>query len=173
MIPIDTSKKRWLQITLILILLIIVAIITYGFIIYNGLMKQKESGYDKSMKQVLEETPLEKVDTKYKYFGKENYHIFFGTTDDKQKKLVFFPLDEDDEISILDESEIVNMQDIEQQWKKQCQSCTLMKVRPAMDDGTALWEITYKDKKDRLILEYVSIQDGSEYEQYRLKQKFK
>lgn len=173
MIPINTSNKRWLKITLILLFLIIAAIVTYGYIIYSNLLEQKESGYDKSIEQVLRETSLTKIDTKYKYFGKDNYHIFWGTTDDKDKKLVFFPLDKDNEIITLDDSEVISKQDVEQQWKNKCQSCTLMKVRPAMDDGTPLWEFTYKSKQDRLILEYVSIKDGSDYEKYRFNQMFK
>ena len=173
MILINTSKNWWLKITLVVLFLIIVAIITYGYIIYNDLMQQKESGYDKSTKHVLAETPLTKIDTKYKYHGKDNYHVFLGTTDDKHKKLVFFPLDKEKDLTILDQSEIMDEQDIKDQWKNQCQSCTLMKVRPAMDDETPLWEITYKDDQDRLIMEYVSMEDGSDYEQYRFNQMFK
>lgn len=180
MILINTPKNQWLKISLIILILLIGAIITYGVVIYNGLLQQKESGYDQSAKQVLAETSLEKIDTKYKYYGEENYHIFFGTTDDKQKQLVFYPLDEEEkdaedgghDITTLDQSDIIKKEDIKQEWKKDCQSCTLMKVRPAMDDGTPLWEFTYKDAQERLMLSYFSIKDGSDYETYRFKQMF-
>lgn len=138
-------------------------------------MEQKESGYAQSEKEVLAETSLKKIDAKYKYYGEENYHIFFGTTEDKQKQVVFYPLDdeEDHDITTLDQSDILTEEDIKQEWKKDCQSCTLMKVRPAMDEETPLWELTYKDEDERLMLTYFSIEDGSDYETYRFNQMFK
>lgn len=173
MIFIKTSTNRWLKISLIVVLLLFITAISYGFFIYHGLLKQKDAGYDKSIKQVLADTPLTEIDEKYKFFGKDNYHIFLGSTKGKQEKMVFFPLDDQQEITILDQSNILSQEDVKQQWKNHCESCKLMDVGPAMDDGAALWELTYKDEQGRLILDYVSLKDGSEYEQYRFNQMFK
>lgn len=164
------SKKRWLYVSLIIIFLLLIAAVIYGYFIYQGLMKQKKAGYDKTMEQMVDETDLSEIDKKYKYFGEENYHIFFGTTKDKEEKVVFFPLDKDAEATTIDQTDVISKEEVEDQWKNGCKSCKLMKIRPAMDDDKPLWEITYKDEANRLVLDYVSFEDGSDYEQYRFKQ---
>jgi len=173
MILIYTSKSRWPIIIFILVFLIIVVTMTYGYIIYHNLMQQKESGYDTSTKHVLDETSIVAIDEKYKYYGKNNYHIFLGLTEDEEEKWVFFPLDDDKDITLLDMNETISQDELEQQWKNECQSCTLMKVSPAMDDGEPLWEMTYKDGEKRLNIDYFSMEDGADHEQFRFKKMFK
>lgn len=172
MILINISRKGWLYISLIIVCLLIGAAIIYGYFIYHGLMDQKKAGFAESTEKVLADTSLNEIDAKYKYFGEDNYHIYFGSTEDQEEKVVFFPLDEENEITTLDQSDIISKEDVKEQWKKECESCKLMKVRPAMDEETPLWELTYKDTTGRLVLDYVSFKDGSDYEAYRFKQTF-
>jgi len=42
-----------------------------------------------------------------------------------------------------------------------------------MIDKKALWELTYEDADQHYIIDYLSMDDGSRYEQYRFKRTFK
>src|SRR5699024_9737238 len=142
---------------------------------YQEIIRQRDEGYDDAEKIALKETELADIEDTYDYVGEHHYYIFFGKSND-DKKIVVFQQENDngnEDITLLDQEDIVSEEANIKQWEDACPSCRLMSVKPAMIDDEPLWELTYKDDKDRLVLDYRSIKDGSGYEKYRFNQMFK
>lgn len=172
-----TKKLNWIKWGLIILSLIIVTCFIYGVVLYNTIEKNKTAGFDETKEWVTQDTDITTVSSIERYHGKEAYHIVYGQTDDEIDKIVFVPLqinkdEEKKELIVVDLADIMSKKAIQDQWQQQCNNCNLTKIVPGVEDDQLLWELTYVDDANRHVLEYVSIYDGSQYEQFRFTQRY-
>lgn len=165
--------STWLKWTIIIVSLILIIGLIYSIYLYNTIEKSKTAGFAETKEQALQETDLTKINEIDRFDGKTAFHILSGEAKNGDKKIVFFPLDaKKKEPTVIDESEIIPRESMLNQWNNQCKSCEFIKISPAMVNDEALWELTYIDQSKRYTLDYLSIYDGSRYEQFQFKQMF-
>lgn len=171
----QSNVPNWLKWSLGIFCFILIVGSIYGIFLYKSIQKNKVAGFAETEEKVLSETELTVIDDIYRFHGEEAFHILFGKSKDGKKKIVFLPLEDkgkDKKMTIIDESKIIQKQTILNQWHSQCEKCDFKKIQPAMIDDKPLWEVTYIDKAGRYTFDYLSIYDGSRYEQLRFKQMY-
>ena len=169
----QSNVPNWLKWSFWIICLIFILGSIYSIYLYKTIQKNKLAGFAETEEQVLHETELTVINDIHRFHGEDTFHILFGTTKEGKRKIIFVPLqDNDKSFTVIDESEIIQKESVLNQWDNQCQGCELIKIRPAMIDGKPLWEVTYIDKSRRYTFDYLSIYDGSRYEQLRFKQMY-
>lgn len=165
---------NWFKWGLIALIIIVIAIAIYFVLLYNNIQQSKVAGFANSEEKVLQQTALTEIDAIYRFHGEKAYHIMFGNTKKNDKKVVFYPLKKDEkDLTIINQTEIMTKDSIQNQWNKECNACKLIGIVPAMINNEPLWEITYVDQTNRYVFDYLSIYDGSRYEQLSLKKMFK
>lgn len=168
------NSFSWLKLTFIILLLMIISIVIYFFITYNFIQKSKQTGFDETKQYVLETTDIIHIEHVERFQELDEYHIVFGQNDAGEDQLLFVSISNpDEEITIVNEADIIHIDELKKQWSSHCKACKLISVKPAMIDHTPLWELTYYDDSNRFVFDYVSIYDGSEFEKIRLQRKFK
>ncbi|WP_163969835.1 cell wall elongation regulator TseB-like domain-containing protein [Oceanobacillus halotolerans] len=163
----------WLKWSIAVITICMIALLVYSYYLYQIVQEQRTTGFSNSEEIVIRETTLQQIDTIKNFQGKEAYHILFGSTDDTQEQIAFLNLDNDQkDIVLIDQDEIISEKQAVDEWSQTCDECEFIKISPAMINERPLWELTYRDEKDRYVLDYISMYDGSQYEQLRFKQTF-
>jgi len=163
----------WKWSILSLILLLIICFI-YGIILYQNTQKSKTVGMADSKERILQDTEITKIDSIERFNGVNSYHIAFGENKDEEKKIAFIPLKtENEDVILIDESDIMSKELVENQWKEQCNQCKLIKITPGIVEDNELWELTYVDESNLYIIDYISMYDGTPYEQFRFTKMFK
>ncbi|WP_164218900.1 DUF5590 domain-containing protein [Virgibacillus sp. YIM 98842] len=168
----STVKKffKWAGFSLVILF---ISAAVYSIFLYQDIMGDKTDNFAETESQILDATSLVSIDKMEQFNGADAYHVVFGENDANENKIIFYPLEgQEKNLTILDESEIVSEETILSLWSESCSECDLIKAVPAIVDENVLWELTYVDESDRYILDYVSIYDGSRYEQYRFTQIF-
>src|SRR5699024_8725799 len=176
----------WKRFITLLIVMLILIIAIYGFYTYKQIKASKTTGFEASTQIILEETEIAEIDEMYAFQHDVLYHIAYGKSDDNERLIAFVPKtvpkkdkekendekqekkeknDDDDDkemkdIINVDGSDMLSKEDIEVNWHKDCDQCTLKSSGPAMIDDTPLWELTYFDADDRFVMEYRQLEDG-------------
>lgn len=163
----------WLKWFFVIFMLILVSCIIYGIVLYKTIQHDKTKGYSNTEQEILNETDIVSVDQISHFYGETVYHIVIGKTANDKRKIVFVDKNEEtDNIVVFDNEKMMSEENIQSLWMDECSNCELIKINPAMINKEALWEVTYKDDSQRYIIEYLSMHDGSRYEQYRFKPTF-
>ncbi|WP_082918037.1 DUF5590 domain-containing protein [Oceanobacillus sp. Castelsardo] len=169
----QSTGLNWIQKTFIIIIAIIVIVTIFGVYLYQDIMKNKSANFEQTREVILEQTPITKVNKIELYHGDEAYHLVYGSDEKGEEQIIFYPLKgKEKDITTIGYSEIIPKDQILQTWQQNCANCELNKISPALIEDKLLWEITYYDENDRYVLDYLSIHDGSSYEQYRFKRMF-
>ncbi|WP_052360676.1 cell wall elongation regulator TseB-like domain-containing protein [Oceanobacillus manasiensis] len=154
--------------------IVVIAIGIYAAFLYHDINESRTAGYETTKKQVLSATSVTEIEKVVTFNGAESYHVVFGKTEKNEGRLVFYPLEGNEKtLTTMNEDEMVSEENMLQEWSSRCTDCKFIKIVPGIVDEKVLWEITYRDASDRYVLDYYAIEDGSQYEQYRLKQMFK
>src|SRR5690625_3105891 len=168
------QKSTWIKWVMIILLVIILAFLTYMIVLYNNIQQDKQAGFSETKEIVLRETELTEISEIDRYHGEFAYHVVFGSTEDNEHKMVYVPLtNEEQDLITIDQSEIVSKETLENQLQNECNTCKIISIIPGMEDNEPLWELTYVDASDRYVLEYVSLYDATQYEQFRFTQSYK
>lgn len=166
----DKRMFKWIFLALLIIFL---GIFIYLLTIYQSIEKNRTAGFEDIEAIVLKDTDISTVEEIYRFHEKESYAIVEGVTDKNERLFVFMLEEEKDRpLKTVKGSDIIDKQTILNEWEANCDQCTLVDITPAMIDDDPLWEITYRDHRDRYIFDYVSVYDGSAYEQLQFKQMF-
>jgi uncharacterized protein YpmB len=169
----SNMKKTFIWGSVILLLLLIAALV-YSIFLYQEIMESRTDGFAETEEQIMDATSLVSIEKIEQFNGADAYHIVFGENEANEKKIIFYPLEGNEKnLTVLDQSEIVSEETILNEWQKSCSACEFIKAVPAIVEDQVLWELTYIDESERYILDYVSIYDGTRYEQYRFTQMFK
>jgi len=167
-------KNRLLIWSLAILFLILISCFIYGVTLYNDLYDSKTAGFDETREQILNQTSITEIDKIEQFNGEKAYHVIYGENNKGEQKIIFYPLEgKEKNLTTIDATEIVSEEKMLELWKEDCESCDFINISSALIDGKALWEISYKDDKDRYVLEYFSMNDGTRYEQYRFNSMFK
>lgn len=165
---------NWTRIIAIAIIILIIILIVYFGLFYRSILQSKTEDYERT-KSVVRESLNMNINEIYSFQEKEGYHILF-TTDNKNKDwIVFVPLSEElkkENFIVIENNEVLSKEEIESLWQNNCKNCELIKSKPAMIDNIPLWELTYKDQSSRYVIEYITLKDGTTYEQLRLIRKY-
>ncbi|MGM8211592.1 cell wall elongation regulator TseB-like domain-containing protein [Virgibacillus sp. W0430] len=164
---------KWVKWSALFVLLAIITGLTYFAYLYNEMIDIKTAGFSETEKKVINETKITEINDITAFYEKETYHIVFGTTNDEKEQVAFVPISNDGEILVLDERKLINQESILKKWENECSECTLIKIVPGMINNKPVWELTYTDKTHRYVFEYVSLFDGTPYEQFRFSTMFK
>jgi uncharacterized protein YpmB len=169
-----SSLPVWIKWLSGILLFIVVAVLTGGIYLYHTIETSKTAGYSEAENKALKETDLVKIDLIERFDGKKSYYILSGETKDGEKEMAFMPLNEKKKkkTNLINESEIIPRESIIEKWSESCSSCKFIKIAPAMVNQKALWELTYVDESERYTMDYLSIYDGSRYEQFRFRKLF-
>ena len=172
------SKKKsfpsWLKWSLLILILILIISTIYSIFLFKDIQESKTIGYSETEKKVLQETDIESITNITHFFDKTTYHIVFGETEHGEEKIVFVPKEKNAEkMTIIDGNEVLTKQEIRSLLENDCTKCQLIKINPAMIKDNPLWEVTYRDDTDRYVLDYLSMYDGSRYEQFKFRQTFR
>lgn len=168
------KKRNWFFWSLIIILIILIICFIYSVFLYYDVKASKTEGFAETEKQIINATSITEVDKIEQFNGDEAYHVIFGKDDKEEQKIIFYPLKgKEKDLTTIKQADVISEDQILNEWKGQCKDCKLVKIVPALVDDKALWEITYSDGSNRYVLDYLSIYDGSRYEQYRFKRMFK
>lgn len=172
------EKVSWFtgkKVFTIILLLVITFVVLYLLYFYQSILSSKVVHLDKTKDFILNETKIESIDDVYQFQDEEAYHIVFGTDKKGKAYVVFLQLSKKltkEEMTTFPLDALYTQEQIEQQWNADCKECTLTGSSPAMMDDTPLWELTYKDRSNRYVIEYVSLEDGSIYEKMKLLRKY-
>jgi len=156
----------------------ILLLLTLGLLLYLYLtvMQGKTETYPQSEKIAIEETPIEKVSTVYRYHGAARYDIVAGVESNGEEGFAFIPKSTSKqdtqqlETSYISRQNTISKDQILSQWRNECQGCEFIEITPAMDDQKPLWELTYMDAQNRYVFDYYYMKNAKKYEQFRLKQ---
>ena len=168
------TAPRWLSISLLIFFILLLSVSIYGIILYNDLVDSKTSGYNETAEQILNNTSISEIEKIEQFNGAKSYHVIFGSNEKNEKKIIFYPLEGNEKnLTTINQSEVIPSEEIFGQWEEQCMDCELIKIVPALVNDKALWELTYKNNSNQYIIDYLSIYDGSRFEQYRFNRTFK
>lgn len=166
--------RNWFIWGLVILIIIIVYSFIYVLFLYHDLNESKTAGFEETEKQILGATSITEIEKIEQFNGAEAYHVIYGKDKKNKEKIIFYPLKgKKKDLTTINQSEIISKKQVLNKWKEQCNDCELVKIVPALVENKALWELTYHDKSNRYVLDYLSLYDGSRYEQYRFKQMFK
>lgn len=167
------EKSQWFKWGILISgLLFILLLLVIGYI-YVTVMQEKESGYDQARKKALVETNMTEIEEVERFHGEESYFVVSGIDDEKNLLLAYVPFENKQEIITVEQPETFTKDKIESDWRERCSSCPLTSITPAILDETAVWEINFRTNKDTYIYEYISMEDGSLFEQLRFEKRFK
>lgn len=176
---VEANKKyRWMPLFIVILSFVLITCLIYIVYLYNAIQTGKTKGFTETEEYILANTDLVNIEAIEPFYDQHTYHVVFGMTKDEEQQIIFIPInDETDnatsDITVVDQSDIIPKEQVLQQVNDQCQKCKIMQVQPAIIDENPLWEITYRDTSNRFILDYISMYDGSRFEQLRFKQMFK
>src|SRR5690625_2790654 len=148
---------------IILVIAVLLGILFYSIYLYSYIESSRVNDLEVTKTKVIQSGQLTEVT--------EMYHV---EDKDKKSKILFVPLDQkEEEIMMVDVNETLSEERVTQIVLKECQSCNIVTTTPAMVDNKPLWEVTYFDERDRYVIDYLSMYDGSRYEQLRMFRKYK
>lgn len=167
------NKRNSLKWIIGVLCLLLISCFIYGVYIYHTIQQNKTAAFEQVKKEVVQETDLDTIDKVERFHGDKAYYIVYGQTNDKKQKIVFYPFDMNNEdLTIVSKSEIISKESIQNNWSDSCRSCELYDVTPALVGDKPSWEITFTDESNRYVIDYLSIYDGTQVEQFRLKHMF-
>src|SRR5699024_7375354 len=106
------------------------------------------------------------------FYEEKSYHILFGVTTEQKELITFIPIDQKEDYETIERKEVIPKEHIRKKADVDCDSCQILRIKPAMIDDHPLWEVTYWDHEDRYVFDYFSMYDGSRYERLQMKQMF-
>ncbi|WP_047985288.1 cell wall elongation regulator TseB-like domain-containing protein [Ornithinibacillus californiensis] len=168
----EVRLPSWTKWTLLSVFLLIVAIIIYLLFLYHDVQQSKTAGFDNAEERVIRDTEVNQIVKTMRFHGNSLYYIVYGITASDEEVIVFVPQDSEVDVRVVYQSEIIPEDALIQKWAKDCVGCEFIEITPAYIDDTALWEITYLDEVGRYVLDYVSIVDGTKYEEFRFNKMF-
>lgn len=156
-----------------IILILLLGIIFYGIYLYSYIESSKVSDLENTKSTMIETGQIDKVTEMYHFQDEKAYHILIGLDKNNKEKILFISMDSQNDITVIEKDKTLSGEDIEKTILQECQDCNIINITPAMVDNNPLWEITYFDEKNRYVIDYLSMLDGSRFEQLKMFRKYK
>jgi uncharacterized protein YpmB len=155
--------KKWLIVSAIIVFLII-GVVAGAYIHALGPKKDAEK---KAFQSAKKESEIVTMHEFYIYNGKDSYNIVIGDTKDGKKKVVWLPNDRKKKTVTVNYSEGKSRQEIQQKAEKELQQKKIISIKPGMESGIPLWEVTYLDESGRYNYAYYDFKTGEWLKYYR------
>lgn len=169
----QSTGRKVLKISLIILGIIIMLTGIFGIILYQQILDKKTEGFNETKKVILDQTSITQIIEIERYHGEQPYHIIYGKTENGEERIIFYPLKgKRKNITSIPEKDILSKEEIISLWSNHCNRCKLINITPGIINEHVVWELTYYDQNNLYYIDYMSINDGSVYEQYRLKKFF-
>lgn len=167
--------KKYNYIKVIVGVVFLLAAVLTGYLIYfyNSIESNKSEGHDETIKYIYDMTDIVTIDKITSFQSNELFHIATGEDTKGEKVIVFLPLEDKENFTIVPLSETISEAKIIEKWDSFCVKCTSLTTNYAMIEGEPLWELTYDDGSNRYVFDYFSLDDGEQFEQLRLYQKYR
>jgi|SRR5690625_2861664 len=158
----------------ILLFIGLIGMISYGIYLYSYIESTKVNELETTTSTMIESGQIDAVTEMYHFQDEETYHILIGQDKEKKEKILFISMDtEHDDIIVIDRDKTLSNEEIKKTILQECRDCNIINTTPAMVDNKPLWEITYFDDKNRYVIDYLSMYDGTRFEQLRMYRKYK
>jgi len=168
-----SAGMSWGKWIILIASVLFIAVIALGVTLYNQTMNGKNQGLAKAKDEAIRKHGLAKAAEAERFSGNPAYNIVFGEDKSHRKKIIFMPVKSKVKAVTLEEKDIISRDHALDGWQRECASCSLVRIGPAMIRQEPLWEITYKDQASRYVYDYISMEDGELREQFRLSSMFK
>src|SRR5690625_380517 len=142
-----------------LILIVFLAIIIYGIYLYSYIESSRINDLEATKKAMIQTGQINEVTEMYHFQDEKAYHILIGQDKDNKEITLFVPAGEHSDITIIDKEKTLSEDEMKKIILQECQDCNIINTTPAMVDNKPLWEITYFDKKNRYVIDYLSMYD--------------
>jgi len=169
----QNDRSSWMKWGILiggLVTILVVLLIGY---LYVSVMNEKSKDYSKAEQRAFDETDLLEVEQVERFHGEEAYFVVSGIDANEEPIFVFVPFDQEEATITIDQPSSYTKSIVKQSWEEKCSTCKLTSITPGLIDETAVWEINYRLDKDIRMYEYISMEDGSIFEQLQLKKMFK
>lgn len=169
----NQARSRFLKWSILigsLFMLLLLLIVAY---FYYSVMQEKTKGYEAAEKRAREESAIQRIDSIERYHGDEAYFVLSGSDEADNRLFVYVPFDAEQDVKTIDQPTSFTKEVIEDNWRKQCADCQLTAIIPGILEDTAIWEIKYKINKDTFVYEYITMEDGSLFEQIQFTRHYK
>jgi len=171
----EKSRYPLFKLAFIAFVFFLCIMLVYFTFLYHKTQQNKTADYAKVKEIVMEQTQIIEIDDILRFHGEEAFYVVFGTTENNEEKIAFVPFEyhHEEPITTINQSEIISQENILNKWRNQCSNCKFIKIIPGKVNDELVWELTYIDSTDRYVFDYLSIYDGTQYEQLRFKMLFK
>ncbi|MHA6251126.1 cell wall elongation regulator TseB-like domain-containing protein [Oceanobacillus sp. CAU 1775] len=167
------NRKTWFVWSSIILSILFISLLIYAIFLYMDLNEKRTAGFDTTKTQILDQTSITDISSIEKFNGEKSFHVIFGENAEGEEKLIYYPLEGNEKtLTIIDAEEIIPKSSIINSWEKECTSCHLIRVIPALIDEEPLWELTYYNENKRYVFKYISVYDGSTYEEFSYRRMF-
>ncbi|MFC0299456.1 DUF5590 domain-containing protein [Virgibacillus soli] len=164
-----SNRLIWL---LSIVALVLISCLVFSIWLYHSILVSKETGFLESEQIAKKEANIETVESIERFHGNQLYHVVSGSTKDHQKLIVFIPKSKDGKkqaLTVVHQSDVKSKDVILKKWMSSCNECRFVDIKPGIVNKESIWEITYYDHSGRYVFEYFTMEDGTLYEQLRLR----
>lgn len=167
------KQFSYLKLSISIILLLFMLLFIFFIYLYQSIEKDKSIGYDETETYIYDKTDIVTIEKITSFQSEELFNIVTGFDANKEKLIVFLPLEEKAALTVIPYNETTSEEKLIEDWRLTCKKCELLMANYAMIEDEALWELTYIDESNRYVFDYFSLYDGEQFEQLRLYRKYK
>ena len=149
------KKVIW---SIVIVLLIVICALVYS--IYSG-DHYKQNLKEKTITTATKMANLTETTDFYLYNGNETWYVVTGKNDDGEKVGVWVPEDKKKESKVLSLSEGLTEEEAIKLVKEKKKVKKVIAANLGMENGTALWEIIYKNNDDLYGYYYLNFKSGN------------
>lgn len=156
------------KIILILISFITVIIVWQSISFYFEINKPLRTNQDQALNYIQENTDIKFIDKINFYHGVESYYVAEGTNIDGEKQIIWVPTILDNNIVIKSKDDGISQEDVLAFVQKELAPKEIISIKLGMENSIPLYEIIYRDQKNRYSYYFISFTDGTYLKNYHL-----
>lgn len=167
------NQFSYFKLSISIIFFVVILLFIFFIYLYLSIEKDKTVGYDETETYIYDKTEIVTIDAITSFQSEDLFHIVTGLDANQEKFIVFLPLDEKANFTVIPFNETISEEEIIEKWQVSCEKCQSLMTNYAMIEEEPLWELTYIDESNRYVFDYFSLNDGDQFEQLRLYRKYR
>lgn len=148
--------KKWILITVIVVLIIIVSSIS----VFLSAMQPVKRAESIAFEIANNETDLENIEDFSLYNGSETYYVLKGTDSKGKKVIAWIPEEKKGQIIVKAEKDGISKEEAIQKLHEEKNPGEIMTVKLGIENNIPLWEIFYRSNDDLINYYYVDFESG-------------
>ncbi|QPA32955.1 cell wall elongation regulator TseB-like domain-containing protein [Thermaerobacillus caldiproteolyticus] len=153
----------------ILFFILLCGVIWQAISVYHAALETKQSLQSKALERAKREVAFTDIDRVYTYYGEQAYVVFVGTGRNGKKYIVWVP-EKKGHVVVKRADRGITEKEAVSKLKEERNPKRLISVKPGMEKGVPLWELTYIDEYNRYSFYYLSFEDGTFLKRYSFQQ---